>query len=80
MEFSSEENILLSTVQAGDQTQQKEETNMMQGALSNCFVGRGMVTLTYRSLAKFSLLLFQTCIYCLHISEVNDNFSYKNEF
>lgn len=33
MEFSSEENILLSRVQAGDQKQQKKETNVMQRAV-----------------------------------------------
>lgn len=36
MEFSSEENILLGTVQAGDQRQQqkkKKETNVMQRAV-----------------------------------------------
>lgn len=40
MEFSSEENILLSTVQAGDQRQQtKKEENVMQRAVPTVLLG-----------------------------------------
>lgn len=41
MEFSSEENILLSTVQAGDQTEQKKkrETNVMQTSVPTILLG-----------------------------------------
>lgn len=57
MQFSSEENILLSTVQAGDQTQQKKRDKCDAESSSNCFVGRGMVTLTYCSFHKVQPVL-----------------------
>lgn len=38
MEFSTEENILLSTVQAGDQTQQKKRDKCNAKSTSNYFV------------------------------------------